>query len=164
MRGNFTTDRKGINNPNYKHGLRKTRLFSIWTNMLTRCNNTKSYCFHRYGGRGITVCEEWINDFKSFYDWSISNGYTDDLSIDRIDNDGNYEPSNCRWVNNKKQASNRSSNHLITINGETKTITQWSEIYKINRCTINSRIVSGWNEIMAVTTPVEIKFRRKVKL
>lgn len=113
---------------NVKHNLRYSRLYNIWRHMKQRCYNSNNKKYERYGKRGITVCEEWLNDFKAFYDWSMSNGYKDDLTIDRINNDGNYEPSNCRWVNLKTQANNRSTNILITHDGETHNIKEWSLI------------------------------------
>lgn len=92
---------------NYKHGLRHTRLYRIWANMKTRCYNKMDPHYSRWGGRGVKICNEWINDFKAFYDWAIKNGYQDNLSIDRINNDGNYEPNNCRWATIKQQNNNK---------------------------------------------------------
>lgn len=88
-----------------------TRLYKIWCQMKQRCNNSNNTAYHRYGGRGIIVCDEWANDFMIFYDWSLCNGYSNDLSIDRIDNDGNYEPSNCRWATTKIQQRNTTRIH-----------------------------------------------------
>lgn len=162
MRGNFVTDRKGYKNPNYKHGLRHTRQFRIWNNLLTRCYNSKFHAYKYYGARGITVCDEWKNDFKAFYDWSMSNGYSDDLTIDRINNNGNYEPTNCRWVTVKTQSNNRRSNHNVNINGETRTLTEWCESYGINYRTVQDRLKRGWNVEKALTTPVDTRFRKRV--
>ena len=92
---------------NITHGKSYTRLYNIWSNMKARCCNPNNPDFKRwYGVRGITICDEWKNDFQAFYDWSMSHGYDDSLSIDRIDNDGNYEPDNCRWTTSKEQAHN----------------------------------------------------------
>lgn len=89
-----------------KHGMRKTRIYGIFAGIKSRCKNTKAKGYNTYGGRGIYICDEWKNDFMSFYNWAIANGYEDGLSIDRIDVNGNYEPSNCRWTNNTVQARN----------------------------------------------------------
>lgn len=126
-----------------KHGKRGTRLYNIWSLMKNRCSCEKNPCYHNYGGRGISVCNEWQNDFEAFYDWAISNGYADDLTIDRIDNDGNYEPANCRWITNKQQSCNRRTNRFIAIDGETKTVTEWANILKCSRHTLMRRIASG---------------------
>lgn len=162
MRGNFLTDRAGEHNPNYKHGLRYTRLYSIWSNMFTRCQNEHSEHYGRYGGRGIIVCDSW-KDFKTFYDWAMSYGYNDNLTLDRIDNDGNYCPENCRWATMKQQCNNTSRCKFITIDSETKTMREWCEITGVNYSTARDRINRGhWDPVKAVTIPPKTKFRRKV--
>lgn len=94
-----------------KHGMtadgKRPRIYGIWEGMKQRCYNQNVEKYPRYGGRGIVVCSEWLNDFQAFYDWSIKNGYHDGLTIDRIDNDGNYEPGNCRWVTNAENLKHR---------------------------------------------------------
>lgn len=121
------------------HKMSGTRIYNIWALMKRRCTNPNNKEFERYGARGITLCEEW-QDFMSFYKWAMANNYTDKLTLDRIDNNGNYEPENCRWVTMKEQQRNRSNNHLITYNGKTQTISQWAEERNINHDTLFSRI------------------------
>ncbi len=132
-------DRKGKNNPNYKHGGNNTRLFFTWKSMLDRCRRPKNKQYKDYGGRGITVCSEW-EDFTVFREWALNNGYTDSLTIDRIDNDKGYCPSNCRWANKYTQSNNKSNNRKITYRGETKTLAQWCKELNLNYGTVSSRL------------------------
>lgn len=104
-------DRRMKKNPSYKHGLYKHRLYSVWSSMKERCYNPKGTEYSSYGGRGITVCPEWRNNFKAFYDWAVSNGYDEtaprgQCTIDRIDNNKGYSPNNCRWIPQKQQYKN----------------------------------------------------------
>lgn len=114
------------------HGKSHTRLYRTWKNMKQRCYNPNNTYYHRYGGRGITICAEWKQDFKAFYDWAIANGYQDNLSIDRIDNEKGYSPDNCRWVTRKVQERNKSRNRLVELNSKTKTLAEWCEIYAVD--------------------------------
>lgn len=107
----------------------KLRIHTIWANMKRRCYKKSDKRYQDYGGRGIYVCEEWKNDFFKFYEWSMNNGYTDKLSIDRINNNDGYKPENCRWVTVEEQSNNRRSNINITIGNETKTLKQWCDIF-----------------------------------
>ena len=114
------------------HGKRYTRIYNIWCVMKTRCYCKKYREYQNYGGKGVIICEEWLNSFEAFYNWAMSHGYTDNLSIDRIDNNGNYEPSNCRWADRKTQSRNMSRNINITHNGETHILKDWAEILGID--------------------------------
>ena len=120
-----------------------TRLHDIWSNMKGRCYNHNDSRYSNYGGRGITVCDEWKDDYFSFYKWAIENGYSDNLTIDRIDNDKGYDPENCRWTDLKTQARNRTSNINITIGNSTRTLTEWCEIFEIPFKTVNGRYKSN---------------------
>lgn len=144
-----------------KHGESNCLLYYIWRNMKNRCNNANNQEFHNYGARGITVCQEWMDSYEVFREWAMQNGYGEGLSIDRIDVNGNYEPSNCRWVSMKAQQNNRRNNHYVTIDGITHTIAEWSEIYGTKPYLIYGRIGDGWSEYDAITTPVDIRFRPK---
>lgn len=137
---------------NTTHGLRNSRLYSIWRGMINRCNNKKHKSSHIYMGRGIKVCEEW-RSFEVFRNWAIANGYEPSLTIDRIDNDSGYSPCNCRWVSIKAQANNRRANRKLTFNGLTKTISEWSDATGITAGTIADRIDRGWDEQSALTIP-----------
>ncbi len=137
---------------NKTHGQSNSRLYSIYCNMISRTENPNATAYNLYGGRGIAICSEWRNDFPSFYNWALSNGYQDTLSIDRKDNDKGYSPDNCRWVSMSNQFNNRRSNRVITFNGENKTIAQWARSLSIDRHTIHSRLNSGWSVERALST------------
>lgn len=109
----------------------KKRLIIIRHSMYCRCYYPTTNGYERYGGRGIKMCDEWINNPQSFYNWAINNGYKEGLTIDRIDVNGNYEPSNCRWVTWKEQANNKTTNHYVEYNGYRYTLSQWSKILPI---------------------------------
>lgn len=139
---------------NTTHGMsHHSRLWRIWVNMRTRCYNSNASYWDRYGGRGITVCKEWRDSFQSFYDWAINNGYSDKLTIDRINNDGDYEPSNCRWVTVREQSYNRSDNHLVTLEGTTLPLDKWSRKKGLNPKTVRDRLIRGWSYEKALNTP-----------
>lgn len=104
------------------------RLYNIWCGIKKRCYNPKEPCYRHYGARGITVCDEWLHDFNAFSKWSLQNGYSDLLTIDRIDTNGNYCPDNCRWITHAEQQRNRTNNVRIEHNGESKTIAEWSRV------------------------------------
>ena len=135
------------------HGHCNDRLYDIWQNMKDRCYNSHSERYRDYGGRGVVVCPEWLNGFEAFYNWAILNGYKDNLTLDRIDTNGNYEPSNCRWATYKEQANNTRRNILLTYNGKTQTIAQWADETKIKYATLYMRINKlQWNIERALTT------------
>ena len=149
---------KEINSKKAKtHGMTGSRLYEEWKGMKFRCYNLKCEEYDRYGGRGITICPEWWDSFEAFRDWALVNGYQDDLTIDRIDNDGPYSPDNCRWITHKEQQNNKSTNHFLTYNGETKTMSQWAEEKGIPYDTLRMRLIKGWTIDDALTRPVRIK-------
>lgn len=132
---------------NTTHGASSnSRLYSIWLNMKNRCFNIHHRDYCRYGGRGISVCQEWADSFVVFRDWSMSNGYDDTKTIDRIDNNQNYTPSNCRWTTPTVQANNKRNNHLLEYNGEIRTISEWAKELNIRPGVIFDRINRlGWS-------------------
>lgn len=136
------------------HGLSKTRLYGILRNMKQRCYNPKNPRYNFYGEIGIKICDEWLNDFKTFYEWAMNNGYRDDLTIERKDVNGNYCPENCCWITNKEQQFNKHVNHFIEFNGKRQTMTEWGEELGIDPNTIGTRLSRGWNIERALTTPV----------
>lgn len=129
-----------------KHKMSNTRLYNIWCGIKTRCYNKNRSTYKYYGERGITVCDEWLHDFMTFYNWSLSNGYKDNLTIDRIDINGDYEPNNCRWVDYTTQNNNTRKNVYLTYNGKTQTISQWGTELNVDPKLINIRHSRGWSD------------------
>lgn len=143
---------------NTTHGLTNTRLFRIWGNMKDRCYNPNKSNYPYYGGRGIQICQEWLDNFENFYVWAINNGYQRNLSIDRINGNGNYEPSNCRWVTQKEQNNNRRDNKLITFKNETHTIPEWAEKLKINKHSLSTAIYRDKRSFEDATQRLGVKW------
>lgn len=125
-----------------RHGYATSRLYGIWTGMKQRCTNTKDPRYDDYGGRGISVCDDW-SKFENFRDWALEHGYSDNLSIDRHDNDLGYSPDNCRWSDRVTQQNNRRNSHYFTYAGETKTITEWSRHLGVSYSTLWYRVERG---------------------
>lgn len=130
----------------------KERLYQTWKNMRQRCNNPNRSDYKRYGGRGIKICDEW-NDYNTFRDWALSNGYSDNLSIDRIDVNGNYEPSNCRWVDGIIQANNVRNNRIITFENSTYTMAEFARKIGISYSSLQHRLDRGWSIDKIAQTP-----------
>lgn len=126
------------------YGLGNTRLSYIWRDMKKRCYNEKSKYYKNYGGRGIKVCDEWLNDFMNFYNWAIDNGYNDNLTLDRVNVNGNYEPINCKWSTKMEQANNRRNNVIVFYNERYLTLKELSELLNVNYRTINKQKLRGW--------------------
>lgn len=129
---------------NKKHNLRSHPLYCIFEGMKSRCYNDRNRAFNRYGGRGINICSEWLKDFVSFYNWSCENGYKKGLQIDRINNNGDYSPDNCRWVTPKENSRNRRNTIYLEYKGIRKQAVKWAEDLGINYNTFKWRLANGW--------------------
>ena len=141
-----------IKNLNKSHEKSKTRLYKIYSGMKARCYRKSCPNYIRYGERGIKICQEWLDDFMNFYNWAMKNGYDEQLTLDRIDVNGNYCPENCRWATAKEQANNTRSTVFLTYNGETKPASEWSKITGISQGTIVRRKTSyGWTDEECLT-------------
>lgn len=141
------------------HGMANTRLYNVWSNIKARCNCKTNDSYPRYGGRGIKLCKEW-DDFETFYRWAYENGYDENAeygkcTIDRIDVNGNYEPSNCRWVDSYTQGNNKRNNIRLEYDGETHSLKEWSEKVHIKYSILLKRYHSGWGVAEILTTPVK---------
>lgn len=140
-----------------KHGMSKTRVYKEWKGIKDRCLNQNNPNYKNYGGRGIKVCDEWIEErgFENFYNWAINNGYQDNLTIERNDVNGNYDPSNCRWIPLCDQALNTRANVYLEYNGESKPIAQWAREYGMDYHTFHNRVRNlGWSIEKALHEPV----------
>lgn len=133
------------------HGDSHSRLHNIWKTMRRRCNDTNYQDCKYYGGRGISVCDEWSNSFETFREWALSNGYASDLTIDRINSDGMYSPANCRWASMKVQSNNRRNNVICILNGVSHTLSEWADITNIPYHTLYMRLYNGWTFEKAIT-------------
>ena len=130
-------------------------MYKIYKHIKNRCYNIKDPRYSDWGGRGIIVCDEWKDNFRNVKQWALNNGYNDTLTIDRIDNNDNYEPNNCRWITQKIQNRNKRNTKYITINNETKTLANWCEIYNIKYKIVLSRIYRKWDPLKALITPIK---------
>ena len=144
--------RKGTSNGWDKRQRINARLRRIWDGMIKRCTDERIKNYHRYGGRGISVCTDWF-DYKTFEIWANNNGYSPNLSIDRIDNNSNYEPSNCKWSTPLEQANNTRANIFLEYNGVKKTIAQWSKMLNGNNSLVSERLKRGWSIEKSLTLP-----------
>lgn len=137
------------------HGKAHTRIYNIWSNMKGRCYNENSEDYKDYGGRGIRVCQEWLDDFMNFYNWAMASGYANNLTIDRIDVNGDYRPENCRWITNEEQQTNKTTTRYIEFNGKRQSLAEWSRELNIPYHTISQRINRlNWSIEKSLTTPV----------
>jgi hypothetical protein len=136
---------------------KQMRLYQIWNGMKQRCSNKHHMGYHNYGGRGIMVCNEW-GEYSNFQKWAINSGYENDLTIDRIDNEKDYAPSNCRWVPRSVQGMHTRRTRPIAFNGTAKTVAEWSRVTGIPYGTLSARLNRhGWPIEKAITTPIKSK-------
>lgn len=157
--------REALSLRDYKHGGAKERLYHVWCNMRRRCYDPKNNRYQNYGGKGVKVCDEW-QDYATFREWAYSTGYDDKATygkctIERIDVDGNYEPSNCTWKTIKEQCYNRTSNRYLSFNGKTQTITEWEKELHLPKDRIGDRLRKGWSIERALSTPLRYHYGNK---
>lgn len=140
-----------------KHGMSNTRLYGIWRAMRHRCYNPKHASYKNYGAKGVCVCEEWKNSFLAFQEWALANGYSDTLTIDRIDSHKGYCPENCRWATYKEQNNNTSKNVFLSYGGETYTVKQWADKTGLSANMLYKRLYRGWDIPKILTTQNQSK-------
>ena len=145
-----------------KHNMSKTKIYRTWASMKNRCCNPNTQYFKNYGGRGINVCKEWMESFESFRNWAYTNGYSDDLTIERIDNNGNYCPENCTWIPLSEQAKNRRNGYSITYKNKTQNLKSWCDELNLDYKMIHNRIYKlNWSFERAIQEPVHINRRKR---
>ncbi len=154
--------KSNIGKANRTHGLTKHPLFGHWRSIKRRCYDKNNSGYKHYGNRGIIICKEWLDDFKNFYDWAIENGWEKGLSIERIDVNGNYEPSNCTWIPRNKQLVNKTTTFWIEAFGEKKALSEWARDERaiVSDGVIRARILKGWDSERAITQPLERPVKR----
>jgi hypothetical protein len=145
----------------YKHGFAGTRIYKMWQNMKSRCYNKNASKYYLYGGKGIAVCNDWKNDFMSFYIWAKENGYDDSLTIDRIDANKGYSPENCKFATYKEQNNHTTQTHFITYMGLTMGIQAWADYLNVSVKMLSERIRRGWSIERAFTQPI---FEKKTNI
>ena len=138
----------------------RKRLKSIYNGMRLRCYNENNVNYKYYGGKGVTICDEWLLSFENFFDWAINNGYNENLTIDRIDSEKEYSPDNCKWSTKKEQAYNRSISVKLTLNGRTMYMTEWAEELEIDKKILSWRYNNGWSDEEILTRPRDFKERK----
>lgn len=148
---------------NSSHMCTKERLYKTWLNMKRRCNNSRCHEYANYGGRGISICNEWNFDFINFKSWAVNNGYDDDLTIERVDVNGNYCPENCKWIPMPDQLKNKRTTMYLTLNGVKKHASEWSRNFNLSKGVISYRKNNGWSDFDTLTTPVNKK-PNKIKI
>lgn len=135
----------------------RKRLRSIYNGMRLRCYNEDNVNYKYYGGKGVTICDEWLLSFENFFDWAINNGYNENLTIDRINSEKEYSPDNCKWSTKKEQAYNRSMSVKLTLNGRTMYMTEWAEELEIDKKILSWRYNNGWSDEEILTRPRDYK-------
>lgn len=146
-----------------KHGLYGSRLYRVWADIKKRCLNSKHHSFKDYGGRGIILCNEW-KEYLPFYNWAMANGYQENLTIERIENNGNYEPGNCKWIPQSEQGKNTRANKIITYNEQSKPLCTWAKELGIKYDVLQLRLSRGWSIERAFNTPLQSPFGYRERL
>lgn len=155
LKARSVCDCQKVKHDHNANGMSNSPLYGVYRGIISRTTNPQHKAYKNYGGRGITICDEWLNDFMAFYQWCMSNGYKKGLTIDRIDNNKGYSPDNCRVISFKEQQNNKRTNHRLEYNGETHTISEWAEILGMKQKTLARRIDNNWTVEKALTTKVK---------